>query len=194
LLPPELETQYGATEIADRLLKRRSIRPHTGCWCWTGARTRDGYGLLHLRRGGPKQLYTVHRLAAMLWLDLAPTGRQSVLHHCDQPDCFNPAHLFLGDNRANVRDMRAKGRHRFGTHPGQSNGRAKLSESAVMEARRLFMTGQRSITSLARENKVTYEAMSQAIRGQTWRHVANSETADRRRSADQTIMRRGTAI
>jgi hypothetical protein len=35
-----------------------------------------------------------------------------VLHHCDNPLCFNTEHLFLGTQRDNVVDMMQKGRHR----------------------------------------------------------------------------------
>jgi hypothetical protein len=44
-----------------------------------------------------------------------PTGLW-VLHHCDNPRCVCPSHLFLGDSKENVVDMCLKGRHRGG-HP-----------------------------------------------------------------------------
>lgn len=43
-----------------------------------------------------------------------------VLHHCDNPPCVRPDHLFLGTARDNVGDMLAKGR---GGHSRGPDGR-----------------------------------------------------------------------
>jgi hypothetical protein len=37
-----------------------------------------------------------------------------VLHHCDNPPCFNPEHLFLGTDQDNVDDREKKGRMPLG--------------------------------------------------------------------------------
>jgi hypothetical protein len=49
-----------------------------------------------------------------------------ILHTCDNPECTNPAHLYLGTVRDNTRDMIERGR-RYPT-PG-----AKLTEAQVRE-------------------------------------------------------------
>lgn len=77
-----------------------------GCWLWTGTPDDKGYGrvgyLGHARVGA-------HRVAwAMTHGGLLPS--EWVLHHCDNPPCVNPAHLFLGDALANNRDRHTKGR------------------------------------------------------------------------------------
>jgi hypothetical protein len=78
--------------------------PFHGCWEWSGSR-RNGYGQFYV----DGRVVYAHRFAHELLVGPIPTERW-VLHHCDNPGCVNPAHLFLGDAAANVRDMLAKGR------------------------------------------------------------------------------------
>jgi hypothetical protein len=57
-----------------------------------------------------------------------------VLHHCDNPPCVNPAHLFLGTNRDNMLDASRKGRHftYFGeATTGARNPRAKSASTVL---------------------------------------------------------------
>ena len=80
----------------------------SGCWIWTRATNQPrGYGLIS---NGARGNAYVHRLAHTLWL--GPIGEFDVLHHCDNPPCINPEHLFLGTARDNAADMVAKGRAR----------------------------------------------------------------------------------
>lgn len=67
-----------------------------------------GYGAF-----GPKGTGQVgaHRYSWFLANGPIPTGMY-VLHTCDDRACVNPAHLFIGTQRDNIRDMIAKGRAR----------------------------------------------------------------------------------
>lgn len=91
--------------VLDRLSERtdRSAGP-SGCWPWTWA-TSHGYGRLRVF-GRP--MYA-HRLAYLLAHGPIPVG-MLVCHHCDNPPCVNPAHLFLGTDSDNQQDKVAKGR------------------------------------------------------------------------------------
>jgi hypothetical protein len=78
------------------------------CWTWTAA-TYQGYGRFQV--GGPKGNRTVaaHRMAWELTHGPIP-DKLHVLHHCDNPPCCRPEHLFLGTIRDNNADAQAKDR------------------------------------------------------------------------------------
>ena len=79
----------------------------TECREWEGSRNRDGYGRYPV--GG--SWVGAHRVAWEQEYGPIPKG-MSVLHHCDNPPCILPSHLFLGTQQDNVADMIAKGRGR----------------------------------------------------------------------------------
>lgn len=80
----------------------------TGCWNWQGSLTNGGYG--QTRYLG--KLWRAHRLFYTLLVGPIPNSKTFVCHHCDNPRCVNPDHMFLGDNQDNLRDMANKGRAR----------------------------------------------------------------------------------
>ncbi len=90
----------------------------TGCWEWTRAKTHDGYGHMTYRLGISSKAGSVlaHRLAYEITKGPIPAGMY-VCHHCDNPPCVRPDHLFLGTQRDNVYDSIAKRRRRNCTPP-----------------------------------------------------------------------------
>src|SRR5438034_5336909 len=77
------------------------------CWLWTGSIRPDGRGWTTF--GRERGIILAHRLAWELTNGPIPDGI-AVCHHCDNPRCVRPDHLFLGTQRDNLRDMRKKGR------------------------------------------------------------------------------------
>lgn len=76
------------------------------CWEWQGPRNPKGYGLFSYEGKN----HTAHRFAwEMANQQVIPTG-MLVCHHCDNPPCINPEHLFLGTQSDNMADSRNKGR------------------------------------------------------------------------------------
>lgn len=77
-----------------------------GCWTWVGAKDRDGYGQF---RYTPQFQGKAHRFAYATLVRPIPRGL-SVLHHCDNPSCVRPSHLYAGTNSDNMRDRARRGR------------------------------------------------------------------------------------
>ena len=74
----------------------------TGCWEWTASTDNRNYGLFY-----PNNKKTLaHRFSAMLaGLDITD---KCVCHKCDNPNCVNPEHFFLGTREDNNKDRARK--------------------------------------------------------------------------------------
>lgn len=91
-----------------------------GCWEWTGGTDGGGYGMFNYAGVS----YRATRISLML--DGRDPGEKMACHHCDNPPCVRPDHLFVGTNADNMQDMVAKGRNpnRFGANnPNFKHGR-----------------------------------------------------------------------
>lgn len=116
--------------------------PHLGpCHLWTGATT-QGYGVL---RVDGKIVRATH-LAFELRHGRRP--HPWALHHCDTPGCVNADHLFEGDQKANMADMRAKGRTQ--NRRGENHPRAKFTAKDVARVRAMLARGMRQIDIAAK--------------------------------------------
>lgn len=105
------------------MLKRYEIS-QSGCWEWTATKNLQGYGVVGMYIGGRPVALQTHRLQWMHTHGEIPDG-MVVMHICDNPKCLNPDHLVLGTQRANLADMRAKGR---GNATGLKNFGQRMSE------------------------------------------------------------------
>jgi len=93
--------------VNERFLNKISIEPNSGCWLWTAAVDPNGYGNFHVNVH--EGLKKAHRVSWDLFRGSIPEDT-CVCHHCDNPPCVNPEHLFLGTTKDNMGDMSRKGR------------------------------------------------------------------------------------
>lgn len=91
------------------------VEKSNGCWNWTGAllKARGDYGAFNV--GNHKTKYA-HRFSWELHYGEIPSGKL-VCHHCDNPKCIRPDHLFIGSYWDNAQDAAIKGRMGPGDGP-----------------------------------------------------------------------------
>lgn len=142
----------------ERIFDRAVPEPNSGCFLWPGAVDQSGYGRLTI---GNRQ-FSAHRVVFEATEGPLLDGEQA-LHRCDVRCCVNPAHLFRGDHRANMDDMKAKGRARAG-RTGAAHHSARLTPEALTEIRATTGNGP----ALARKFGVSPQAIYKARKGRSW--------------------------
>ncbi len=93
-------------EFKNYLIKNSTVNKETGCWEWSKGLT-HGYGVTF--RNKIEYSRRAHRLSYKIFVGPVPKGLL-VCHHCDNPKCVNPKHLFIGTNMDNTTDKMRKGR------------------------------------------------------------------------------------
>lgn len=131
-----------------------------GCWLWSGRRSRRGAGYGRFVVGN--QTYDAHRLAWILTHGPVASGLE-VCHHCDNPACVRPDHLFLGTHLENMLDREAKGRT---VTPSR-----KLTAADVVAIRRRLAGGEAK-KSVARDFGIGDATVGRIARRETWKKVA----------------------
>lgn len=127
ILPPKLVERFWF-----KVIKTES------CWNWNGAKDREGYGYLW----NGYELMGAHRFSYILHYGFIPE-ESLVCHHCDNPSCVKPEHLFEGTNSDNQVDCLKKGRGNrnwIGQKvPGKK--RCKLNKAQVLKIKELLVFG-----------------------------------------------------
>jgi hypothetical protein len=123
----------------------------TGRWNWIGAKSHNGYGWIKVNNVMQK----AHRVAFQTFV--GPIGEGLlVLHSCDNPQCINPDHLYLGTNAVNSADMVAK-RRQF----------KKISPDDVVRIR----SDRRTLRVIAADYGIHHSTVSLIRSGERWKHV-----------------------
>lgn len=93
-------------KLLDKFWKKVRRGDPNSCWIWLAGKDQQGYGAFRVRC----VYHRAHRVAYTIAKGPIPDG-MVVMHSCDTPSCVNPAHLSVGTDADNVRDMHKKGRN-----------------------------------------------------------------------------------
>ena len=156
-------------DFTDEWLLARLSNTHDpeACWEWQWSR-RNGYGKIAVCGPDKTRWLSAHRAAYEMFVGSIPEGHD-VCHTCDNPPCCNPAHLFAGTVADNMKDAIAKGRRVM--PKGSAHGRAKMTETMVIEIRRLWATGSKSQLEIAAQFGVHPQRVCSVVNRRTWKHV-----------------------
>jgi hypothetical protein len=144
----------------------RHIEKSRECWLWTGSKLPQGYGSFGVAGKNWKswKVKRAHRVSYELYIGPIPPGLD-VLHHCDNPPCVRPSHLFLGTDFDNQQDCKRKGR-RYDAK-GIRNPNVALTEDNVKDIRNFHPV--LSAIKLANHFGVKRAAIHKIIHYRTWK-------------------------
>ena len=149
------------TDWGDRFLQH--VDDSGDCWLWTGA-LNHGYGWMAI---AGTQMMT-HRVSYLLHHGDLPDGA-AICHHCDNPPCVNPEHLYAGDQATNVADMVT--RERLVNPQGEAHGKARLTVDQVRTLRSMYAEGGATQVELSAIYGINQAHISRIIRRKAWNHA-----------------------
>ncbi len=192
-MPADVAPRAAAMSLSDEELARleawlrgrATIGAPDDCWEWQRGRTVAGYGTA---RFGGKQTVASRAVWALLYGPIREGAY--ICHHCDNPPCVNPAHLFLGTPSDNVQDMIRKGRMNcVKTDASRASARSLMRAMRARQRRPLnarltdeqvaaILADSRSQDAIAADYGVAQTTISLIKRRLTWRDVtATAEPA-----------------
>ena len=156
--------------VRARFWAKVAVRGPDECWLWTAFVNDSGYGRFKIQG----VWWRAHRVSLMLAVGRILSRSEFACHHCDNPPCVNPAHLFVGSLQDNTDDAVKKGRmYKWsGLRAGSSNPRAVLTDANVRE-----ILGSPSVSTAEFSERFGVSAWSiyAVRRGETWAHISRAD-------------------
>lgn len=132
------------------------------CWLWVAGKDRNGYGDFRINK-----TYRAHRLVYEYYFGQIPLNMM-VCHKCDNPSCCNPDHLFLGNHKINMADMKNKGRSAKGSKQGTSKFTEKDIADIILDG---YNYKYSSMSEIANKYSVSVTIISNILEGKFWSHI-----------------------
>lgn len=158
---------------AARFWSKVDVGENDQCWPWLGAKGRGRNGAYgNFRIPGTRRCVSAHRLAWELYCN-EPLGPRHACHHCDNPECCNPHHIYAGDQESNTADAVSRGLLKTSDQRGASNGNAKLSDTDVQVILGRIEAGETNV-EIAKDYPVSHSMISKIRTGEGWRSRQDS--------------------
>jgi hypothetical protein len=144
----------------DKVNKDGPIHPvlKTRCWPWIPCGKDGRCGVLSVNG----RLVKAPRFSYEYHIGPIEDGRL-VLHHCDNPACVNPDHLFLGTHQDNVLDMLAKGR---GVSSSKTAANGNIAKKLIAKA---IYAPIMSYLRQLRDSGLSYVAIARRLNAEGYR-------------------------
>lgn len=126
----------------------------------------SGYFSVTLSKSGRMHTFLAHQLILASEVGPAPIGMEAC-HQDGNKKNNRLENLRWGTRHANIADRILHG----GGQHGEKNHRAKITETDVVEMRRLYATGNYTMKKIGGMFGLTELGALQVIRGITWKHV-----------------------
>ena len=134
------------------------------CWKWIGRTDKDLYGNFSIYS------YKSVRAPRFMWefYNGSILNELQVLHKCDNPNCVNPNHLFLGTTQDNTQDKINKGRQIKGSKIGTSI----LTENDVQKMlNNILNNSYLSIHEILNDFPIAKPTFENIIYKNGWKHI-----------------------
>ena len=159
--------------IEDRFWRRVQKAGPDDCWPWMGSRGGHGHGVFWF--SAERKRESSHAVALELSSGVRRPPGMHCCHHCDNPPCCNPAHLYYGTPEQNQADMVNRARNPRGIEKYN----AVLSDAQVVEIRTRYFAGE-TAAALAVEFGIQPGHLSNITRGRMWKYVGGPVGLKRR--------------
>ena len=153
-------------ETYDELIKEKILKnievDENGCWNWKKSKSKSGYACITWK--GQKK--RGNRISYQTFKGMIPEGLL-VCHQCDNRLCLNPEHLFLGNQKENMRDAQKKNR----SIKGEKVSISKLKEKEVLQIREMAKMREKSHEKIGEMFGVSQSTVSLIAKRLIWKHI-----------------------
>lgn len=130
----------------------------SGCWINTAGLRKDGY--CNFPINGKQKL--AHRVMYELKNGEIKDKEKIVCHTCDNRQCCNPEHIYLGTHSLNALDRQKRNSNSL--QNGEKNRNSKLSDKDILDIRMQLQCGNNK-KDLSKKYNVTFEYLKRIARG-----------------------------